>query len=185
MTENFTPALGDRVTITDYLLRAKLSYTQILALAEQGVTIPEGMLSTAGKEQQQEDEYRRRDAERGYPHYPMVGREYKMWLPHSVHAANRHNHIKGRLPEGAVGWISTDNKRHGVPMDLQLPITGVVVRKLKLSDGLPMYEEYGHDWDSCGLRTGYQVAYSLHRRPVNAYPEMIQEVTGAPDILPL
>lgn len=165
-----TFTLGQQVRISDYLLRVFVSARQIMQLAEQGVTVPEAMLKNARREH----EHIQKSASAWPVHYP----QYRLWLPQSANQANIHSSwVESRVDrQGRTGWLRTDNKHHGYPTDLPTPLNGIIAGKRTLSDGTPLYEEYGTDFDPMGTRTAYQVAYRLDRKPLNVWPEMVESI---------
>lgn len=165
-----TFTLSQRVRISDYLLRVFVSATQIVQLAEQGVTVPEAMLKHARREHGR--------IQKSASARPIRGPQYRLWLPQSAHQANIHSSwVESRVDhQGRTGWLRTDDKHHGYPTDLSTPLNGIIVGKRTLSDGTPLYEEYGTDFDPMGTRTAYQVAYRLDRKPINVWPEMVEAI---------
>lgn len=90
----------------------------------------------------------------------------KLWVPQSVH--------RPAFDELGI-WIPTDNRNNPTPghYTVTLPVPGVVVQKITLQDGWPVYDGYGRDWKSSLRRTGYRVAYRLDSRPLIVWPSMI------------
>lgn len=87
----------------------------------------------------------------------------RVWIPDSLYKS-----IGCRL----------DDKHHGYPRYLELPLEGIIVGKKNLSDGVVGHSgDEGFYFVSSRFRTSYQVAYRLDRKPLLCYTDFMMEGT--------
>lgn len=90
----------------------------------------------------------------------------KLWIAESIHA---------RLFTELGLWVHEDCRNNPTIAGhaLTLPVDGIVVGKVTLQDGKPLYEGNANTWYATRAYTGYRVAYHLSRRPLTVLPSMI------------
>lgn len=144
--------LGQRVTVTDYLVRASLTSDQAISLSDIWDEMPEGVVKQARKASSPSSVYR----------------HYRVWAPASIVNTYPSNHH--------FGYVSNGTREHPrlYPGSVDLPVTGVIVQQVLVQDGMPEYGEYGSGFSRMSTRVGYKVAYHLTRRPLLVLPSMIE-----------
>lgn len=162
MSTDLDLTLGQRVRITDHLVRVELTAQQVLALGEIWPEAPEGALGAARALLEPSD------AQRRY----RLGRSFRIWAPASLFPRHRAN--------PRLGWARVGTKQHPVTdLDAEsFPLEGIVIQCTSAQDGLPGYDDGYHSFDGTDSRMAYRVAYHLRRRPLLALPTMISEVSS-------
>lgn len=162
MTAAETFELGQRVIASEYLVRGRdIKAKQILAMGEAWPGMPEPLMADARRAIKRAEARQREGWESDY--YHPGG--YRVWLPVG---------LLRECHEREWGWFATHERRHPTVSDLTLPLEGIITRRVTISDGTVSYEEWGTQLNPHSTRQAYEVAYSLHRRPVRVLPEMLK-----------
>lgn len=164
-------ALGQRVIVSDYLVRCRVAHYQLPPLAECWEGMPPVIL------------------EKLYPlKFPFSPSLTEATFPQDILPPNQrplHGGGGARLwiPNSALSQthlpLGRDTRNNPAPYGLELPREGVVIQKVQLQDGYASPEEYSIEWTSLSTRVGYKVAYSLSRIPITVLPQFLTPLEDA------
>lgn len=156
------PELGQRVTITDYLVRCRMDADSVLSAQEAwGGMASRTVKAAHGIKLAQE---------RQPLHYRLLYQDLRAWLPVSLYRQFQGWHSR------LHGEVASHDRAHPTLTDLALPITGLIVQQVNIQDGeIDNYgPEEGAGFNHHRTRVAYLVAYSLHRRPLTVYPGQME-----------
>ena len=148
-------ALGQRVTITDYLVRGELTADQVVKLSTRWAYLP--TIITEKAREKIENRVGGRSA------------DFNLWIPASLHAESYRS---------GLGWIREKSRTHPNPSygDMKFPLDGIVTQKVQVQNG-EVHRDYieGGVFIGWSVEPGYRVAYDLNRRSVLVLPSMIED----------